>query len=407
MTDQAPTPPLEPTGSANPTTPEAADPTGTEPTSSPEPIETAAPEPAKPGEPTPATGGPAELAEAEGPGEPAGPAESAELAKSGQPEGAGESAGLAEPAESDDLVESEESGQLAGSGESAGLGEAAGSGELAESAESGPFAEVGEPAELVESGEPAEAAESGEPAEAAESSESEEVAESAGPGDSVESAELAEASGSGEPAEPAGSVVSGADGGVADAAPEEDAEEAAELGDDEFECALEALLLVVDSPVEEEALASALDSTPIRVAERLRVLANRYADLDRGIDLRRAGGGWRFYTRDRYAPYVEKLLLDGQRAKLTRAALETLAVIAYRQPVTRARVAAVRGVNCDGVIRTLLTRGLVEETGTDTETGGFLYRTTELFLERLGLSSLDDLPPIAPLLPEVDAIDEL
>ncbi len=104
---------------------------------------------------------------------------------------------------------------------------------------------------------------------------------------------------------------------------------------------------------------------------------------------------------------MEKLLLDGQRAKLTRAALETLAVIAYRQPVTRARVAAVRGVNVDGVIRTLLTRGLIEETGTDGETGGILYRTTELFLERLGLSSLQDLPPIAPLLPEVDAIDDV
>jgi segregation and condensation protein B len=179
------------------------------------------------------------------------------------------------------------------------------------------------------------------------------------------------------------------------------------LSDADLESALEALLLVVDVPVEEEALASALDTTPLRVAERLRLLSDKYTDQDRGIDLRRAGGGWRFYTRDRYAPYVEKLLLDGQRAKLTRAALETLAVIAYRQPVTRARVAAVRGVNCDGVIRTLLARGLVEESGTDQETGGFLYRTTELFLERLGLSSLDDLPPIAPLLPEVDSIDEL
>lgn len=179
------------------------------------------------------------------------------------------------------------------------------------------------------------------------------------------------------------------------------------LSDADLESALEALLLVVDAPVEEEALATALSITPLRAAEHLRLLSDRYTDQDRGIDLRRAGGGWRFYTRDRYAPYVEKLLLDGQRAKLTRAALETLAVIAYRQPVTRARVAAVRGVNCDGVIRTLLARGLVEETGTDVETGGFLYRTTELFLERLGLSSLDDLPPIAPLLPEVDSIDEL
>jgi segregation and condensation protein B len=115
----------------------------------------------------------------------------------------------------------------------------------------------------------------------------------------------------------------------------------------------------------------------------------------------------RFYTRDRYAPYVERLLLEGQRAKLTRAALETLAVVAYRQPVTRARVAAVRGVNSDGVMRTLLTRGLVEESGLDHSTQGILYRTTEMFLERLGLSSLSELPPLAPLLPDVDSIDDV
>ncbi len=191
--------------------------------------------------------------------------------------------------------------------------------------------------------------------------------------------------------------------------PEEEIEtdELPELTDAELENALEALLLVVDSPVEEDALATALGAPLARITVTLRRLAERYTDQQSGIDLRRAGGGWRYYTRDRYAPYVEKLLLDGQRAKLTRAALETLAVIAYRQPVTRARVAAVRGVNCDGVIRTLLARGLVEETGTDLETGGYLYRTTELFLERLGLSSLEDLPPIAPLLPEVDSIDDI
>ena len=188
---------------------------------------------------------------------------------------------------------------------------------------------------------------------------------------------------------------------------DEAAEELPELTDAELESTIEALLLVVDSPVETEALADATGTTVARVNETLQRMADAYTEHERGLDLRHAGGGWRFYTRDRYAPYVEKLLLGGQRAKLTRAALETLAVIAYRQPVTRARVAAVRGVNCDGVIRTLLARGLVEETGTDVETGGFLYRTTELFLERLGLSSLDDLPPIAPLLPEVDSIDDI
>ncbi|NKE60912.1 SMC-Scp complex subunit ScpB [Lentzea sp. PSKA42] len=181
-----------------------------------------------------------------------------------------------------------------------------------------------------------------------------------------------------------------------------------DLTDDaEFEAALESVLLVVDSPITEDQLSSALDQPVARVREAVRRLSTRYTESGSGIDLRRAGDGWRFYTRDRYAPFVEKLLLDGQRAKLTRAALETLAVIAYRQPVTRARVAAVRGVNVDGVIRTLVARGLIEETGTDSDTGGILYRTTELFLERLGLSSLADLPPIAPLLPEVDAIDDV
>ncbi|MDQ3153499.1 MAG: SMC-Scp complex subunit ScpB [Actinomycetota bacterium] len=171
--------------------------------------------------------------------------------------------------------------------------------------------------------------------------------------------------------------------------------------------ALEALLLVVDSPVAEESLACAVDQPTARVATALQRLSEAYSAGGRGIDLRRVGDGWRFYTRDRHAPFVERLLLDGQRAKLTRAALETLAVVAYRQPVTRSRVAAVRGVNVDGVMRTLLARGLVEETGNDPDSHGILYRTTELFLERIGLTSLDDLPPLAPLLPDVDAIDDV
>lgn len=178
-------------------------------------------------------------------------------------------------------------------------------------------------------------------------------------------------------------------------------------GDAELDAALEALLLVVDSPAGEHVLASALDQPVPRVTEALHRLADGYTAAGRGIDLRRVADGWRFYTRDAHAPFVERLLLDGQRAKLTRAALETLAVVAYRQPVTRSRVAAVRGVNVDGVMRTLLARGLVAEVGTDPDTQGALYRTTELFLERLGLASLDDLPPIAPLLPDVDSIDDV
>ncbi|SDQ33337.1 SMC-Scp complex subunit ScpB [Actinopolyspora saharensis] len=171
--------------------------------------------------------------------------------------------------------------------------------------------------------------------------------------------------------------------------------------------ALEALLLVVDVPAGEELLAESVDQPVERVREALHGLAESYAAAGSGIDLRKVGEGWRFYTRDVHAPVVERYLLDGQRAKLTKAALETLAVIAYRQPVTRSKVAAVRGVNVDGVIRTLLARGLIHEAGTDPESGGTAYCTTELFLERLGLSSLRDLPPLAPLLPEVDAIDDV
>ena len=177
--------------------------------------------------------------------------------------------------------------------------------------------------------------------------------------------------------------------------------------DEALEAALEALLLIVDSPASEELLAETLGQPKSRILVALRTMAQKFTDRTSGIDLRRVGEGWRFYTRDVYAPFVEKLLLDGQRSKLTRAALESLAVIAYRQPVTRSRVAAVRGVNVDGVIRTLLARGLIEEMGTDPETTGTLYVTTELFLERLGLSSLNDLPAIAPLLPEVDTIDDI
>jgi segregation and condensation protein B len=200
-----------------------------------------------------------------------------------------------------------------------------------------------------------------------------------------------------------GLVPEAPDAGEPEAEPDAD-----ELADDvALEAALEALLLVVDAPTDEETLAQALDQPVARVREAVRRMSAAYAAQHRGIDLRHAGGGWRFYTRDAYAPYVERLLLDGQRARLTRAALETLAVVAYRQPVTRARVSAVRGVNCDGVLRTLLTRGLVQEAGVDPATQGTLFRTTELFLERLGLSSLDELPPLAPLLPDVDAIDEL
>lgn len=182
---------------------------------------------------------------------------------------------------------------------------------------------------------------------------------------------------------------------------------APELDDSELRNVLEALLLVVDTPATVDQLAEVTDQPGYRIATMLTEMAADLAGRDSGIDLREAGGGWRMYTRSRYAPYVERLLLDGARSKLTRAALETLAVVAYRQPVTRARVSAVRGVNVDAVMRTLLARGLITEAGTDPDSGAVTFATTELFLERLGLSSLADLPDIAPLLPDVDVIDDL
>lgn len=186
------------------------------------------------------------------------------------------------------------------------------------------------------------------------------------------------------------------------------AEPVAEVLDDtEFRSVLEALLLVVDTPVAVDALASATEQPEERVTATLTQLAAELAERSSGIDLREAGGGWRMYTRPRYAAYVERLLLDGSRSKLTRAALETLAVVAYRQPVTRARVSAVRGVNVDAVMRTLLARGLITEAGNDSDSGAVAFATTELFLERLGLSSLTDLPDIAPLLPDIDVIDDM
>jgi segregation and condensation protein B len=186
-----------------------------------------------------------------------------------------------------------------------------------------------------------------------------------------------------------------------------DLEPQTQLDEAELTAVLEALLLVVDTPVPVATLATVTQQTTDRVAAALQRMARELDDRGSGIDLREAGGGWRMYTRARFAPYVERLLLDGSRSKLTRAALETLAVVAYRQPVTRARVSAVRGVNVDAVIRTLLARGLITEAGADPDTGAVTFATTELFLERLGLSSLADLPDIAPLLPDIDVIDDI
>ena len=167
---------------------------------------------------------------------------------------------------------------------------------------------------------------------------------------------------------------------------------------------LEALLFVVDAPVDEATLAAALRCSVPRVRRELAGLAADYDERRAGIVLRRVGEGWRLYTREEHAPVVERHLLEGQRNRLTQAALETLAVIAYRQPVTRARVSAIRGVGVDAVVRTLTSRGLIREAGADPDTGGGLYVTTPLFLERLGLTSLDELPELAPLLPDTGSV---
>jgi segregation and condensation protein B len=183
------------------------------------------------------------------------------------------------------------------------------------------------------------------------------------------------------------------------AEPAEPAEASAAAGPG-LRASLEAILLVADEPVPVVVLAQVLERPRSEVEAELRDLAASYHAEGRGFDLREIAGGWRFYTREDCAPLVERFVSDAQEVRLTQAALETLAVVAYRQPVSRARVSAVRGVNCDGVMRTLVLRGLTEEAGTDSETGAILYRTTGYFLERLGLASLEGLPDLAPFLPE-------
>jgi segregation and condensation protein B len=169
--------------------------------------------------------------------------------------------------------------------------------------------------------------------------------------------------------------------------------------------AIEAILMVVDEPVTELTLASVLEVTVDQVVDALEFLVPSYED--RGFTLKAINGGWRFYSNPDCSAVVEKFVLDGQQNRLTQAALETLAVIAYRQPVSRARVSAIRGVNVEAVMKTLITRGLVEEYGVENETGAILYKTTSYFLERLGLNALTDLPPLAPHLPDLDALDEI
>ncbi|AJT40670.1 SMC-Scp complex subunit ScpB [Psychromicrobium lacuslunae] len=195
--------------------------------------------------------------------------------------------------------------------------------------------------------------------------------------------------------------------------------------------ALEAVLMVIDQPVTELELASAVGRPVPEVHHCLEALRAEYDGYTgtavhraetpeaeesgtegsepirpRGFELRNVAGGWRFYSRSDFAPLVSRFVLEGQTARLTQAALETLAVIAYRQPVSRARISAIRGVNVDSVVRTLTQRGLITELETDPETGAILYGTTSYFLERLGLQSVDELPKIAPHLPGLENLDD-
>ncbi len=173
--------------------------------------------------------------------------------------------------------------------------------------------------------------------------------------------------------------------------------------------ALEAVLMVADEPIPAVRLATVLALPTEQVERHLAELAAEYRGAGggrpRGFDLREVSGGWRIYSTPAHADVVGRFVTDGQTARLTQAALETLAVIAYRQPVTRGQVSAVRGVNVDGVVRTLAARGLVAEVGTEPSSGAVLYGTTGYFLERMGLGSLDDLPPLAPYLPDMDSFD--
>jgi segregation and condensation protein B len=169
--------------------------------------------------------------------------------------------------------------------------------------------------------------------------------------------------------------------------------------------ALEALLLLAAEPVTEFELAQAVGVPESEVAETLTELVAFYTETGRGFELRQVGGGWRYYTREEYADLITRSVVEGQQSRLSQAALETLAVVAYTQPISRARVSAVRGVNVDGVMRTLLARGLIEEAGHDPESGAVLFTTTSYFLERMGLNTLEDLPPLAPQLPEVEELE--
>ncbi len=170
---------------------------------------------------------------------------------------------------------------------------------------------------------------------------------------------------------------------------------------------VESVLMVIDEAVASSVLAAALEVPTPEVDEVLAQLSQEFDDQQRGFMLRCYAGGWRIYSRSECAPAVERFLLGGQQARLSQAALETLAVVAYRQPISRARISAVRGVSVDGVVRTLVARGLIREVAGNEPRAATLFATTEVFLQRMGLNDLDELPALAPYLPTSDVLDDL
>ncbi|MFP5319291.1 MAG: SMC-Scp complex subunit ScpB [Acidimicrobiia bacterium] len=180
------------------------------------------------------------------------------------------------------------------------------------------------------------------------------------------------------------------------------------MADREAARAVEAVLMVAEEPVDPQLLGQLLELSPSLVEDLCAQLAAEYEREGRGFVLVRVAGGYRFQSHPELAPYVERFVLDGQPAKLSAAALETLAIVAYKQPVSRAQVSAIRGVNADAVMRSLQQRGLLQEVGRDPGPGlAVLYGTTPLFLERLGLDSVADLTPLADFVPEASVVEAL
>ena len=172
--------------------------------------------------------------------------------------------------------------------------------------------------------------------------------------------------------------------------------------------AIEAIVLVATDPIPDQLLAQVIE-LPVPVVRTLcDELAESYRAEERGFQFAEVAGGWRYQTHPDLAPYIEKYVLEGQTARLSSAALETLSIVAYKQPLSRAQISAIRGVNVDGVLRTLVQKGYVEEIGRDAGPGqATLFGTTELFLERLGLAAIDDLPPLGEFVPDAGVVEAL